>query len=71
VGFYSLAEKYCLPELQDIIIDAMINYYKRNELPSIKFVMRAYEQTSAGSPLARCCAHAILFAAASRGVITG
>jgi hypothetical protein len=57
VGFYSLAEKYCLPELQDIIIDTLIKYHKkRNELPSVDFVTRAFEQTSSGSQISRYCA---------------
>jgi len=39
VGFYSLAEKYWLPEVQDHIMDALIQYHKeRNELPSVDFV---------------------------------
>jgi hypothetical protein len=40
VGFYSLAEKYCLPELQDIIMDTLLKYHKkRNELPSVEFTI--------------------------------
>lgn len=62
VGFYSLAEKYCLPELQDAIMDALVQYHtEQNELPSVNFVFRAYEHTSAGSPLARYCAESILY----------
>jgi hypothetical protein len=62
VGFYSLAEKYCLPDMQDIIMDALIQYHKeRNELPSVDFVFRAYEHTSAGSLLSRYCAKSILY----------
>jgi hypothetical protein len=61
VGFYSLAEKYCLPELQDMIMDALIQYHKeQNELPSVGFVFRAYEHTFAGSLLAKYCAESIL-----------
>lgn len=62
VGFYSLAEKYCLPELQDIIMDELIQYHtERNELPSVDFVLRAYKHTSAGSLLAKYCAKSILY----------
>ena len=72
MGFYNLAEKYCLPELQDIIIDTLIKYHKkRNELPSVDFVTRAFEQTSSGSPISRYCAQAILFIKASRGRYEG
>lgn len=61
VGFYSLAEKYCLPELQDIIMDATIKFHKKmNELPSVDFVIRAYESTSVGSPLAKYCTRAMV-----------
>lgn len=62
VGFYSLAEKYCLPQLQDIIMDALIQCHKaQNELPSVGFVVRAYKQTSTGSPLARYCVESIFY----------
>lgn len=62
VGFYSLAEKYCLPELQDIIMDALIQHHKaQNELPSVGFVVRAYKNTSTGSPLTRYCAESIFW----------
>jgi BTB/POZ domain len=62
VGFYSLAEKYCLPELQDIIMDALIQHHKvQNELPSVGFVVRAYKHTSTGSPLTKYCAEGIFF----------
>jgi hypothetical protein len=62
VGFYSLAEKYCLPEVQDLIMDTVIQYHReRNELPSVDFVLRAYETTSAGSLLADYCAKSILY----------
>ncbi|PMD45668.1 hypothetical protein L207DRAFT_630078 [Hyaloscypha variabilis F] len=62
VGFYSLAEKYCLPELQDIIMDVLIQYHKvRNELPSVDFVIRAYKHTSTGSLLTRYCAESIFY----------
>jgi hypothetical protein len=55
-----LAEKYCLGELQDIMVDALIKYQKRrNELLSVDFTIRAYEQTSVGSPLARHFTRAI------------
>ena len=62
VGFYSLAEKYCLPELQDIIMDALIQHHKvQNELPSVGFVVRAYKHTSTGSLLTKYCAEGIFF----------
>ena len=62
VGFYSLAEKYCLPEVQDLIMDAVIRYHReRNELPSVDFVLRAYETTSVGSLLAQYCANSVLY----------
>jgi hypothetical protein len=62
VGFYSLAEKYCLLELQDAIMDALIQYHtEQNELPSVNFVFRAYKHTAAGSLLARYCAQSILY----------
>jgi len=62
VGFYSLAGKYCLPELQDMIMDALIQYHKeQNKLPSVDFVFRAYMHTSAGSPLARYCVESIFY----------
>ena len=62
VRFYSLAEKYCLPELQDLIMDALVQYHKeQNELPSVDFVFRAYKHTSTGSPLARYCAESIFY----------
>lgn len=62
VGFYSLAEKYCLPEVQDLIMDAAIQYHReQNELPSVDFVLRAYETTPVGSLLAQYCAKSILY----------
>ncbi len=62
VGFYSIAEKYCLPELQDIIMDTLLKYHKiRNELPSGEFAIRAYEQASAGSSLANYCTRAMAY----------
>jgi hypothetical protein len=61
-GFYSLAEKYCLPELQDAIMDALIQHHtEQNKLPSVNFVLRAYEHASAGSLLARYCAQSIFY----------
>jgi len=68
VGFYSLAEKYCLPELQDSIMDTLIQYHKeRNELPSVNFVFRACKHTSAGSLLARYCVESILYVVGEAG----
>jgi len=61
VGFYILAEKYCLPELQDMIMDATIKYHKKmNELPSVDFVIRAYESMGAGPPLVTYCVMAMV-----------
>jgi hypothetical protein len=72
VGFYSLAEKYCLPELQDIIMDTLLKYHKRrNELPSVEFTIRAYEQTSAGSPLANYCTRAMAYIVGTDGKDNG
>jgi hypothetical protein len=62
VGFYSLAEKCCLSELQEIIVDVLIRHHKKQkELPSMDFVFRAYKRTSTGSLLTRYCAERILF----------
>jgi hypothetical protein len=72
VGFYSLAEKYCLPELQDIIMDKLLKYQKRwNELPSVEFTIRAYEQTSVGSPLANYCTRAMAYIVGTNGKDNG
>jgi hypothetical protein len=69
VGFYSLAEKYCLPELQDIIMDATIKFHKKmNELPSVDFVIRAYESTSVGSPLTEYCMRAMVYIMRGNGL---
>ncbi|KAF8860023.1 hypothetical protein BDZ45DRAFT_341876 [Acephala macrosclerotiorum] len=60
VGFYSLAEKGCLPELQDTIMNVLVRYHRMvDELPSPDFVHRAYVRTSAGSSLSRYCAKSI------------
>jgi hypothetical protein len=62
VGFYSLAEKCCLPGVQDLIIDAVIQYDREwNKLPSVDFVLQAYETTLVGSLLAQYCAKSILY----------
>lgn len=62
MGFYSLAEKYCLPALQDVIIDAAIKYHKqRNELPSVDFVLRAFESTQPGSMMQEYCTRPVVY----------
>jgi hypothetical protein len=62
IGFYGLAEKFCLPELQDIIMDMLIKYHKKkNELPTVDFTKRALEETSEGSLLTDYCTRAMLY----------
>lgn len=62
VEFYSLAEKFCLPSLQDTIMNVIVRFHKSwDELPSPDFVDRAYSRTSAGSPLSKYCARAIYY----------
>jgi hypothetical protein len=52
VDFYVLADKFCLPELQDRIIDACrANFQAENVLPTADFITYAYSHTSANSPL--------------------
>ena len=63
VGFYGLTEKFCLPELQDIIMDMLIKYHKKwNKLPSVEFTRRALEGTPEWSPLKDYCTRAMLYA---------
>lgn len=62
VRFYGLAEKYCLPELQDTIMDALILYHsEHNGLPSVDFIFQAYKHSSAGSHLVGYCVHSIVY----------
>ncbi len=62
VAFYTLAEKYCLPELQDIIMDVMIKYHKaQRELPSPDFAYRAYNDTSGDSPISKYALKSIYY----------
>jgi len=52
IEFYALAEKLCLPGLQDTIMDCISKYHKNtNELPSPDFAYRAYARTSDRSRL--------------------
>jgi hypothetical protein len=52
VDFYVLADKFCLSELQDRIIDACrASLLAENALPTADFTSYAYSQTSANSPL--------------------
>jgi hypothetical protein len=52
VSFYSLAEKLCLPDVMDLIMDEIVKYHKRtNELPSPEFAYQSYAKTSTGSQL--------------------
>ncbi|CZR69865.1 uncharacterized protein PAC_19765 [Phialocephala subalpina] len=60
INFYSLAEKCCLPELQDTTMNVLARYHRMaDELPSPSFVCRAYARTSAGLSLSRYCTKSI------------
>ncbi len=62
VEVYSMAEKFCLPELQDTIMNVLVRFHKsRDELPSPDFVHRACSRTSTGSSLSKYCARAIFY----------
>lgn len=70
VGFYSLAEKYCLRELQNLIMDALLKYHiKQDELPAPSFVDRAYSRTSSESLMAKYALRTIYFILASESNI--
>jgi hypothetical protein len=52
VDVYVLADKLCLPELQDRIMDACrASLVAENALPTADFVVHAYSHTSPKSPL--------------------
>ena len=62
VSFYSLAEKFMLPNLQDIIISYLHRYQKtRNELPSLSFIRRAYDTTTEDSKLRLYASYALYY----------
>ncbi|TVY82148.1 hypothetical protein LSUE1_G002238 [Lachnellula suecica] len=62
VGFYALAKKLCLPDLQNMIITVLIKYHiKFNTLPSYEFATRAYALTSDDSPLSRYALYSIYY----------
>jgi hypothetical protein len=62
LDLYALAEKYCIPKLQDLALDIIRREHKaENRLPSTQYVRQAYEKTSAGSPLSRYALSAIYY----------
>jgi hypothetical protein len=62
LGFYNLAEKFCLPQLQDAIMDALITYQaKNNELPSIEFARRVYKTIGVSSTMSRYVMHTMCY----------
>jgi hypothetical protein len=58
VNAYALAEKLCVPELQDAVMNAVIKVSKESDsLPSVANMQKAYEKTSQNSPLRNFMAH--------------
>jgi hypothetical protein len=52
VKFYRLAEKFCLPIVQDCIMDTVIKHHKKTQtFPSLQFIDDTWEMTSDNSPL--------------------
>ncbi|QSZ31399.1 hypothetical protein DSL72_000964 [Monilinia vaccinii-corymbosi] len=66
INLYILADKFCLPELMDQVIDAYLDELQNNRfLPDIDEIEMAYELTPTGSTLRRfmCAAMHYIFAA--------
>ncbi|KAF4628130.1 hypothetical protein G7Y89_g10020 [Cudoniella acicularis] len=67
IAFYALAGRMCLPNLQDLIMDACIRYHKSvKELPSVEFAERAYLETGDDSRLSAYALSTIFYVIAHR-----
>lgn len=52
LSLYSFADKLCLPELMDLVLDTYKNTYKKsNRFPRVSLVSDVYEMTPTKSPL--------------------
>lgn len=52
VDFYHVAEKLMIPDLQDMIMGCLLRFQKaQNQLPSLEFIRRAYEETTENGKL--------------------
>jgi hypothetical protein len=62
ISFYSLAEQFRLPSLQNLIMDTTIRYHKDNsQFPSPQFARRAYQETSEGSMMSKYAGRSVRF----------
>ncbi|KAF7956635.1 hypothetical protein EAE96_003969 [Botrytis aclada] len=58
LSLYSFANKLCLPELMDLVLDTYKNtYQKSNRFPRISLVSDVYQMTPKGSPLRKFMSH--------------
>lgn len=62
ISLYSLAEKLCVFELMDDIMDAFRDFEHENDiLPSCKFMLVSYQNVDSGSPLRRYICYCYTF----------
>lgn len=62
VSFYALAEKFMVPSVQDLIMGALLRFQQsHNQLPSLSFIRRAYDETSEDSKIRLYAAHSLYF----------
>ena len=60
--FYALADKYCLPELKNDIMDMLISYFdKSSQLPAPSMILSVYANMPDGSPLRKLMAYSLNF----------
>jgi hypothetical protein len=63
ISFFSLAEKLELPRLQNLIMDTIVSYHKKErKFPSPDFAYRAYQTTGQGSAISRYALRGVRFA---------
>jgi hypothetical protein len=62
ISFFSLAEKFDLPSLQNLIMDTTVRYHKNSgQFASPQFARLAYQQTSEGSMMSEYAGRSVRF----------
>ncbi|TVY35864.1 hypothetical protein LOCC1_G008543 [Lachnellula occidentalis] len=62
IALYSLAEKLCVSELMDDIMDAFRDFQQQNDtLPSCNFILTTYQKLDSNSPLRRYVCYCYTF----------
>ncbi|KAF7931621.1 uncharacterized protein EAE98_004357 [Botrytis deweyae] len=62
LSLYSFADKLCLPELMDLVLDTYKNTYeKSNRFPRVSLVSDVYQMTPKDSPLRKLMCHCMYY----------